>query len=114
MTTIAKFHYLRSSVIGDAAFILDRFDVSPDSYNDAWQMLLKEYDNKRALIRIYLQSFIYLSKGKFETAVELKKLRDTVRRARNKAGMPSQLLGLYRSIYYDRETWLRNTSKMEY
>jgi len=49
MTNIAKFHYLRSSVIGDAAVTLDRFDVTPDSYNDAWEMLLK-YD-KRALIK---------------------------------------------------------------
>jgi len=78
MTTIAKFHYLKSSVIGDAALILDRFEISPDSYNDAWEMLLKEYDNKRALIRTHLQSFVCLPKGKFETAAELKKLRDTV------------------------------------
>jgi hypothetical protein len=78
MTTVLKFHYLRSNVIGAAVSTLYRFDVSPDSYNDAWEMLLKKYDNKRALIHTYLQSFVCFSKGKFESAVELKKLRDTM------------------------------------
>jgi hypothetical protein len=42
---------------------------SPETYDNAWQMLLKKYDNKRALIYTYLQS-----KEKLETANELKKL----------------------------------------
>jgi hypothetical protein len=78
MTNIAKFYYLTSSVIGDAAATLDKFDSSFDNDNDAWEMLLNEYDDKRALICTNLQSFICLPKGKFETAVEFKKLRDTV------------------------------------
>jgi hypothetical protein len=78
MTNIAKFHYLTSSVIGDAAATLDKFDVSSDNYDDAWEMLLKEYDDKRMLICTNLQSFVCFPQGKFDTAVELKKLRDTV------------------------------------
>jgi len=78
MTKMAKFHYLMSSVIGAAAATLHGLNVSPENYNDTWEKLLKEYDNKRALIRTHLQSFTGLPKGKFETAVELKKLKDIV------------------------------------
>jgi len=116
MTTVLKFHYLRSNVIGAAVSTLYRFDVSPDSYNDAWEMLLKEYDNKRALIHTYLQSFSLLFEGEIRKRSRIKETaRHHVRRARNvvEAGMPSQRLGLSRSIYYDRETWLKYTSKME-
>jgi hypothetical protein len=77
-TNVAKFYCLTSSVIGDAVAILDKFDDSSDNYNDAWEMLLNEYDDERALISTNLQSFICFPKGKFETAAELKKLRDTV------------------------------------
>jgi hypothetical protein len=79
MTNVAKFYYLKSSVIEDAASFLNQFQVFPDGYDNAWKMMLKEYDNKRALIHTYLQSFVCLPKGKVVTELsELKKLRDTV------------------------------------
>jgi len=67
-----------SSVIGAAATTLNGLDISPENYNDAWEKLklLKEYDNKRALIRT--QTINRLPNGELETAVELKKLKDTV------------------------------------
>jgi hypothetical protein len=40
---------------------------------------LEEYDNERELIRAHLRTIIRLPDGKLETAVELKKLKDTVR-----------------------------------
>ncbi|KAH0947134.1 hypothetical protein HN011_005606 [Eciton burchellii] len=79
MTKIVKFHYLISSVTGAAATTLDGLDVFPENYDDAWEALLKEYDNKRAPIRTHLQTIIHLPDGRLETAVELKKLKDTVR-----------------------------------
>jgi len=78
MTNISKFHYLKMSVISDVALLLNRFKISPESYDDAWKMLLTEYDDKRALIHTHLQSFICFPKGKSDIATELKKLRDTV------------------------------------
>jgi hypothetical protein len=78
MTKIAKFHYLISSVTGAAATTLDELDISPENYNDAWEALLEEYDNKRALIRTHLQTIVHLPNGKLETALELKKLKDTM------------------------------------
>jgi len=68
-------------------------------------MLLKEYDNKRALIRT---SIVRLpSERKIRNCNRVKKTaRHHDRRARElvEAGMPSRLLGPYRSVYYDRQT----------
>jgi hypothetical protein len=54
LTKITKFHYLISSVTGAAAAILDGLNVFPENYDDAWEALLEEYDNKRELIRTHL------------------------------------------------------------
>jgi len=78
LTNTEKFYYLKSSVSGDVAFLLHRFQVSSINYEDAWKILLKEYNHKRALVNTYIQSFLRLPNRKFETADELKKLQDTV------------------------------------
>jgi hypothetical protein len=79
LTKIAKFHYLISSVAEAAAATLDRLNVSPENYDATWETLFEEYDNERELIRAHLRTIIRLPDGKLETAVELKKLKDTVR-----------------------------------
>jgi hypothetical protein len=60
-------------VTGAAAATLDGLNVSSENYDAAWEMLLEEYDNKRELIR----TIIRLPDGKLESAVKLKKLKDT-------------------------------------
>jgi len=56
--------------------LINRFQFSPETA--AWKMLVTKYDNKRALIHTHIHSFASLSRGKSESATELKKLRDTV------------------------------------
>jgi len=70
---------LISSEAGAAAAIFDGLNVSPEKYGAAWKTLLEEYDNKRELIRVHFRMIIRLPDGKLETAVELKKSKDTVR-----------------------------------
>jgi hypothetical protein len=117
MTNISKFHYLKTSVTGNVALLINRFQISFESYNDAWKMLLTEYDDKRALIHTHLQSFIcFPFEGKIRNRQRIKEtVRHRIRRARSvvESGMPSQLLGPYLGIYYCRETWLKNTSRIE-
>ena len=42
-----KFHYLRSSLKGDAAEIVSSLEISGANYADAWTRLKERYDNKR-------------------------------------------------------------------
>jgi len=75
---MAKFHYLTSSLGGAAANTLNGLDVFPENYNEAWAKMLKDYDNNKALIRTHLKTFVCLPNGKFDTASELRTLRNTV------------------------------------
>jgi len=103
MIKIAKFHYLMSSVIGAAATTLDGLDVSPENYNDAWEKLLKEYDDKRA--NPYIPSNDH-QPSKRKSLQNCRRTEETeghrARRAlkRGEAGMPNQQLGPPRSTYY--------------
>lgn len=46
-----KFHYLRSSLKGDAAEIVSSLEISGSNYADAWTRLKKRYDNKRLIVQ---------------------------------------------------------------
>jgi hypothetical protein len=74
MLNSLKFHYLKSSVTGNAALLINRFQNSSENYTAIWKMLVTEYDDKRALIHTCFQSFVSLPKGKSESVTELKKL----------------------------------------
>lgn len=44
-----KFHYLRSSLNGDALSVIKAFPLTHEHYSDAYQTLIKRYQNKRDL-----------------------------------------------------------------
>jgi len=75
-------------------------------------MLVTEYDDKRALIHTQYPLVIHLlSEGKIRNHQRVKEVaRYRIRRARSvvESGMPSQLLRLYRDIYYYREIWSKH------
>jgi hypothetical protein len=77
MSNTLKFHYLKSTVIGNAALLINRFQIVPKNYIAVWKMLV-EYDDKRALIHTHIRSFASLPKRKSEGITELKELRDAV------------------------------------
>ncbi|XP_029165899.1 uncharacterized protein LOC114936760 [Nylanderia fulva] len=78
LTNTQKFHYLKSSVAGDAAQLIANLRISETNYEFAWQLLLAEYDDKQALVCAHLHSFISLPNIKTENVTDLKRLRDTV------------------------------------
>lgn len=46
-----KFHYLRSSLKGDAAEIVSSLEISGSNYADAWTRLKERYDSKRLIVQ---------------------------------------------------------------
>jgi len=73
-----KLHYLKASITGEAAVIINHIQIADANYDAAWKLLIDEYDNKRAKIHAHINAFADLSIMKTETAAELKNLRDTV------------------------------------
>ncbi|XP_043257967.1 uncharacterized protein LOC122400510 [Colletes gigas] len=78
LTNIQKLHYLKTNVTGDAALLIDNINMSDESYEAAWKLLVDEYEDETALINSHIHKFISLPSMKTELATELKRLRDTV------------------------------------
>jgi len=74
LSNTQKLHYLKASVRGDAALLISHIQIADTNYEAAWNLLVEEYDNQRAIIH----AFAELPIMKIESAVELKNLRDTV------------------------------------
>lgn len=66
LSNTQKFHYLKSSLSGDAALLIANLKISDTNYESAWQLLMKEYDDKQALVHAHTHSFTSLPSMKNE------------------------------------------------
>ncbi|KYM98425.1 hypothetical protein ALC62_10865 [Cyphomyrmex costatus] len=78
ITEIQKFHYLKAALKGKAAELIQSLEMSADNYEQAWQMLIKRYDNKRLIIQKHLRALFELSTISKENFAALRQLVDEV------------------------------------
>ncbi|XP_070170685.1 uncharacterized protein [Polyergus mexicanus] len=78
LSNTQKLHYLKASVTGEAAVLINHVKIADTNYDGAWKLLIEEYDNQNAIIHAHIHAFADLPIMKTESAVELKGLRDTV------------------------------------
>ncbi|XP_070170823.1 uncharacterized protein, partial [Polyergus mexicanus] len=78
LSNTQKLHYLKASVTGEAAVLINHVKIADANYDGAWKLLIEEYDNQNAIIHAHIHAFADLPIMKTEYAVELKGLRDTV------------------------------------
>ncbi|XP_048485432.1 uncharacterized protein LOC125490391 [Plutella xylostella] len=93
ITNIQKFHYLKSSLKGSAALIIDALEFSSDNYNVAWELLLNRYNNNRLLVQNHIKALFNLNPLPKESAALIRTLIDTILknlRALNMLGEPTQ------------------------
>ena len=76
LQAIEKFHYLKSSVEGEASKIINKIILSTQGYTTAWNALLERYDNTRRLIDIHVRSLFNLQPIYSESASQLQALVD--------------------------------------
>ena len=74
---------LCSCVKGDASNALDHLAIINDNFTIAWNIFVSQYDNKRRLIVIHLQSLFNLLSLTTETSNDLRMLRDQINKARH-------------------------------
>lgn len=48
LSNIQKLHYLKTSVTGDAALLIDNLSMSNENYEAAWKLLVDEYEDRSA------------------------------------------------------------------
>lgn len=77
MDPINRFRYLKSQLDGEAARAVKHLPITNTSYDQAWLILEKKYDNERAIINANLARLIDLPSIQRESADSLKLLVDT-------------------------------------
>lgn len=75
---VNKFHYLRASLEGSAAVVIQSIHFSASNYSVAWNILCERFDNKRLLIQNHVTSLFNLEAIKKESSVAIKRLIDSV------------------------------------
>lgn len=73
---INKFHYLRASLEGSAAVVINAIEFSSSNYAVAWQLLCDRFDNKRLLIQNHVSALFHIESIVKESSVALKALID--------------------------------------
>jgi hypothetical protein len=53
---IQKFHYLKSSLSGEAERLISNLPMTASNYTSAWKLLVERYENKRLMLRVTLDS----------------------------------------------------------
>ncbi|KYN12351.1 hypothetical protein ALC57_15464 [Trachymyrmex cornetzi] len=78
LSKVQKFHYLKTSVTGEAAGLINNLKISEANYDSTWQLLIDEYDDLQTLVHTHLHAFASLPVMKTENVNDLRKLRDTI------------------------------------
>lgn len=80
ISPIQKLHYLKSSLRGSAALVINSLEFSASNYTVAWELLINRYDNNRLLVHNHVKALFSIQSLTKESPVLLRKLIDTVKK----------------------------------
>lgn len=78
ISNIQKFHYLKSSLKGDAEMVVNSIEFSSDNYQVAWELLLNRFNNNRLLVHNHVKALFSITALTKESPCYIRKLIDTV------------------------------------
>lgn len=78
LTTIEKFHYLRSSLKDKAAEVIKSIETTTDNYEEAWAAVKERFDNKRWIVQRHIRSIFEAPAITKENHTTLRELLDTI------------------------------------
>ncbi|XP_049868956.1 uncharacterized protein LOC126368838 [Pectinophora gossypiella] len=90
---ISKFHYLRASLEGSAAVVIQSIEFSAINYSIAWKLLCERFDNKRLLVQNHVSALFNIETITKECSVTLKRVIDQLNknlRALESLGEPTK------------------------
>ncbi|XP_066590509.1 uncharacterized protein [Prorops nasuta] len=76
LSDLQKLQYLRSSLSGEAAELIESLELSEGNYAIAWDLLRTRYDNKRIIVRNHIHSIFELPVMLEENARQLRQITD--------------------------------------
>lgn len=77
LTGAQKLQYLKASVKGDAALLLQSVSITNDNYEQAWELLNNRYQNRREIVTSTLKRLVNNPPMRSDSPLELRKLVDT-------------------------------------
>nr|XP_037868702.1 uncharacterized protein LOC119628871 [Bombyx mori] len=80
MDNIQKFHYLRSSLTGNALQVIKLLEFSAENYVIAWDLLQNRYNNNRLLVHNHVKALFSMQVINKESSALIRKLIDGVLR----------------------------------
>lgn len=78
ITEIQKFHYLKSSLSGCAALVIDSLEFSAANYKVAWELITNRYNNSRLLVHNHVKALFTIQAINKESPALLRKLIDSI------------------------------------
>lgn len=78
LTDIERFHYLRSSLKGEAAQVISCIETTAANYQAAWNLLKERYDNKRLIIYNHVKALFDMQSLNKESHIGLRQILDSV------------------------------------
>lgn len=76
-----KMYYLKTQLTGEARALIENLPPSNESFQPAWDLLVRRYDNPRLLIKRHAESILYGPRVTEGSAASLKELINTNTRA---------------------------------
>ena len=76
ISNIQRFHYLRASLKGKAAEVIQSLEMTSANYTEAWELLKARFDNKRYIINSHISSIFNIPTMQRENHTALRSLLD--------------------------------------
>ncbi|XP_011157578.2 uncharacterized protein LOC105194393 [Solenopsis invicta] len=78
LSPVQKLHYLRVSLTGEAAKVINSIELTNDNYEVAWQLLKQRYENKKLIVQYLIQALFDLPSINREFYSDLRLLADNI------------------------------------
>ncbi|XP_062531657.1 uncharacterized protein LOC134201239 isoform X1 [Bombyx mori] len=78
ISSIQKFHYLKSCLKGNAELVIHSIEFSSDNYEVAWELILNRYNNCRLLVHNHVKALFTLPTLAKESPILIRNLIDTI------------------------------------
>ena len=75
---IQKFHYLKSSLSGEAERLVSNLHMTANNYTTAWKLLVERYENKCLIAASHIRQLLGLKQLHKESASEFAELVHTI------------------------------------
>lgn len=80
LSSVQKFHYLRSTLRGDALRVIENIETTNINYEIAWNLLKERYENKKLITHNHIKALFEIQSLPKENSTQLRQFLDTIQK----------------------------------